>query len=135
MLKVIIRWTYYEDSPRYTSWGWKQKKECVYFYDYDSYVEYIINDLPYSELQKLRLNIYNKYQKLIKFTRFWEIDKDWNKFEGYKLESPIIDIDNTTFAGLIPNNSIRKKFFLWDSVREKYFLKSRFINYIQLNVI
>ena len=135
MLRVVIQGTYYKDSPRYSYWSGRQKKECVYFYEYDDYMGYIIQNMGYSDLQKLRLNIYNKYKKLIKFTKFWELDKDWNKFEWYKLESPIIDIDNTTFAELIPNSSIRKKFFLRDNIKEKYYLKSRFINYIQLNVL
>ena len=132
MLQVVINWTYYKDSHWYSYWNARQKKECVFFYDYDDYVKYIIDSMSYSELQRLRLNIYNKYQKLIKYTKFWEKDNDWNVFEWYKIESPIIDIDNTDFAMLLPNVNIRKRFFTWDSLREKYFLKSRFINYIQM---
>ena len=135
MLRVVIQWTYYKDNHWYSSWSARQKKDCVFFYEYDDYVGYIIQHMDYSDLQKLRLNIYNKYQKLIKFTKFGELDKDWNKFEWYKLESPIIDIDNTDFANLIPNSSVRKNYFIWDSIREKYFLKSKFINYVQLNGI
>ena len=135
MLRVVIQWTYYKENHRYSSWNARQKKECVYFYEYDEYIGYIIQNMDYSDIQKLRLNIYNKYQKLIKFTPFWEVDLDWNKFEWYKLESPIIEIDNTDFALLIPNSSIRKRYFLWDSIREKYYLKSKFINYVQFNVV
>lgn len=132
MLRVVIQWNYYKENKRYSSWNARQKKECVYFYEYDNYVGYIIQNMDYSDLQKLRLNIYNKYHKLIKFTRFTEKDVDWNIFEWYHLESPIIEIDNTDFALLIPNSTIRKRYFIWDDVREKYFLKSKFINYIQL---
>lgn len=131
MLQVVIKWNYYKENHWYSSWNARQKKECVYFVDYDDYVKYILNSMSFSDLQKLRLNIYNKYHKLIKFTPFWEVDKDWNKFEWYRLESPIIDIDNTDFAELLPNVWVRKRFFVWDSIREKYFLKSKFINYIQ----
>ena len=135
MLRVVIQGSYYKEDRRYSSWNARQKKECVYFYDYDDYVGYIIQHMDYSDLQKLRLNIYNKYHKLIKFTPFWEVNVEWEKFEGLKLESPIIDIDNTDFAELIPNSSVRKNYFTWDNIREKYFLKSKFINYINLNVI
>ena len=134
MLRVVIQGTYYKENKRYSSWNARQKKECVFFYDYDDYVGYIIQHMDYSDLQKLRLNIYNKYHKLIKFTPFWEVNMEWQKFEWLKLESPIIDIDNTDFANLIPNHSVRKNYFTWDSIREKYFLKSKFINYVNLNV-
>lgn len=134
MLRVVIQGTYYKENHWYSSWNARQKKECVFFYDYDEYVGYIIQHMDYSDLQKLRLNIYNKYHKLIKFTPFWEVNMEWQKFEWLKLESPIIDIDNTDFANLIPNHSVRKNYFTWDSIREKYFLKSKFINYVNLNV-
>jgi hypothetical protein len=48
----------------------------VYFYDYDKYVGYIINSMDYSELQRFRLALYQKYQKLIKFTPLREVDRD-----------------------------------------------------------
>lgn len=134
MLRIVIQGSYYKENKFYSSFNARQKKECVYFYDYDEYVGYIIQHMGYSDLQRLRLNIYNKYHKLIKFTKFWESNIDWDVFEGYKLESPIIDIDNTEFANLLPTSAIRKTYFIRDSVREKYFLKSKFINYVQLNV-
>ena len=41
MLRVVIQGTYYKDSPRYSYWSGRQKKECVYFYEYDDYMGYI----------------------------------------------------------------------------------------------
>ena len=135
MLQVIIQWTYYKDNHWYSSWNARQKKDCVYFYDYDEYIDYILKQLTYPELQKLRLNIYNKYKKLIKFTKFWEVDIDWNKIDWLKLQSPIIEIDNTDFVELLPSYSIRKRFFEFDNVREKYYLRSDFINYIKFGYV
>lgn len=135
MLQVIIKWTYYKDNHRYSSWNARQKKECVFFYDYDEYIDYILKQLSYSELQRLRLNIYNKYRKLIKYTKFGELDKDWKRFEWLKLESPIIEIDNTDFVELLPSYSIRKRFFEFDNIREKYYLRSDFINYIKFGYV
>ena len=134
MLRVVIHWTYYKEDKRFSSFNARQKKEMVYFYDYDEYIGYIIQNMSYSDIQKLRLNIYNYYHKFIKFTSFWEVNENWEKFEWYNLESPIIDVDNTEFANLLPNHSLRKNYFDWDSVREKYFLKGKFINYVNLNV-
>ena len=135
MLKVIIHWTYYKENHWYSSWNARQKKDCVYFYDYDQYIDYILKQLDYSELQRLRLNIYNRYQKLIKFTKFWEVDLDWNRFEWLKLESPLIELDYTDFVELLPSSSIRKRFFEFDNIREKYYLRSDFINYIKFGYV
>lgn len=136
MLKIVIQWNYYKENKGIfdlTKGRWK--KEMVYFYDYDNLTGYIIQNMEYSDLQKLRLNIYNKYHKLIKFTPFSEMDNNGNKFEWYRLQSPIIEIDNTDFAELIPNALYRKRYFLWDNIREKYYLKWEFINYVKFNVV
>lgn len=136
MLRIVIQWNYYKENKwifDLTKGRWK--KEMVYFYDYDNLTGYIIQNMEYSDLQKLRLNIYNKYHKLIKFTPFTEMDNNGNKFEWYRLQSPIIEIDNTDFAELIPNALYRKRYFLWDNIREKYYLKWEFINYVKFNVV
>lgn len=136
MLRIVIQWNYYKENKGIfdlTKGRWK--KEMVYFYDYDNLTGYIIQNMEYSDLQKLRLNIYNKYHKLIKFTPFTEMDNNGNKFEWYRLQSPIIEIDNTDFAELIPNAMYRKRYFLWDNIREKYYLKWEFINYVKFNVV
>lgn len=135
MLQVVINWNYYKENAWYSVWNARNKKECVYFYDYDDYVKYIIDSMDYSQLQRFRLNIYNKYQKLIKFSSFGEVDLNWNKFEWYKLESPIIDIDNTDLALLLPSTSIRKRFFEFDNIKERYFLKSNFINFVKFGYV
>ena len=133
MLDIIISWTYYKDNVRFSSWNARQKKDCVYFYDYDSYIWYIIQNMDLSELQRLRLKIYQKYKDLIKFTKFWELDRDWNKFEWYKLQSPIIRMSTDDFARLLDLQS-RKRYFVYDNIREKYYYKSEFINYVNINV-
>ena len=132
MLEVVISWTYYKENVYFSSWNARQKKECVYFYDYDKYVWYIISQMDYSELQRFRLAIYQKYQKQIKFTPFREVDREWNIFEWYKLQSPNIIIDNTDFASLLPKD-IRKRYFHWDNVIERYYMHSDFINYCELH--
>ena len=133
MLQVVISWTYYKENVYFSNRNARQKKECVFFYDYDDLVDYIIHHLDYSDLQKFRLAIYQKYQKQIKFTRFIEANNDWDTFEGRNLESPIIDIDYDTFAQLLPYN-YRKKYFVYDNVRESYYLRSDFINYVRFHV-
>lgn len=135
MLKVVINWVYFKKDTWFSSFNARVKKDCVYFYDFDDVVWFVIDQLSYAELQRLRLNIWNQYHKLIKFTEFRESDLNWEIFEGYKIESPVIDIDISDFALLLPNSDLRKKYFVWDSIRERYFFKSDFINYVKFHVV
>lgn len=135
MLQIIIKWKYYKEKSIFNLDKARRKKESVFFVDYDKYTGHIIQNMEYSDLQKLRLNIFNQCYKLLKYVPFKETDKDWNIFEWYDITSPVIDIDSSDFAKLIPSASYRKLYYVRDSFREKYFLKSNFINYINLNVI
>ena len=132
MLQIVIKWRYYKENVYFSSRNARQKKECVYFYDYDDLIDYILHHMDYSDFQRLRLSIYQKFQKKVKFTRFVESDNNGDTFEGRNLESPIIDVDYDTFAQLLPYN-LRKKYFTFDKVRESYYLKSDFINYVRFH--
>lgn len=135
MLKVIIYGTYYKDNSKwYSSWNARNKKDCVYFEDYDDYTWYVIQHMDLSEIWRLKLNIFRKYHDKIKFEKFWEEDYEWNIFTWYYISSPIIEISNTEFASLLPSVKIRKNYFDWDNIKEKYFFKGSFINYVNLNV-
>lgn len=133
MLQAVINWTYYKWKDKmFTDSMWRFKKQSVYFYDYDEYVDHILSQMDVSEIERLKVNIYNRYHKLIKFNPFSEYDiKNW-VFEGLKVSSPIIEIDNTELAELLPNKSLIKKFFDWDPVREKYTFKSDYVNYVNM---
>ena len=134
MLQVVINWVYYKDNAWFSNFNARQKKECVYFYDYDDYIWYIIQNMDYSDLQRLRLRLFQYLKKHIKYTRFWESDINWNKYEWYKLESPIVEIPSDEFFNML-DYKYKKKYCIWDSFREKYYLKSNFINYVNLNVV
>ena len=131
MLQIVFNGRWYENNSWFKKFNWRQKKESVYFYDYDDYVGYIIQHMDYSVLQRFRLNLYNCYKDFITFKKFWEIDKDWNRFRWYDLSSDIIEINNNDFASLIPDSSYRKKFFIYDDLKEKYVLKGDFISFIK----
>lgn len=134
-VQIVIQGKKYNEKFSFCLYKARWKKEMVRFVDRDKYSDYVCTHMEYSDLQKLRLNIYNKYYKLVKFTPFTEQDNNWNIFTWYSLSSPIIEIDNTDFAKLIPNKDYRRRFYMWDSLREKYFFTSKFIDYINKNVI
>lgn len=135
VVQIIIRWKYYKDKSVFNLDKARRKKEMVWFVDRDKYTDYIVDHMEYSDLQKLRLNMYNANYKLVKFTPFSESDINWNVFDWYDVESPVIELDNTDFAKLIPSRDYRKKFYYRDPVREKYFMRSDFIDYVEKNVI
>lgn len=134
MLQIVINWTYYPDNTWFSSWNARQKKECVFFYDYDKYIGYIIQNLEFSDLQRLRLKLFQYYKKQIKYTKFWEENINWEVFKGRKLTSPIIEVPSEVFFNLL-ERKYKKNYLDRDSFRERYFFKSNFINYVNLNVI
>lgn len=133
MLEVVINWVYYDwqDWWRFNFNKWRWKKSSVYFYDYSDEIWYIINHLNYSELEKLRLSIYNYLHDWVKFERFWEENINWELFTGYKISTWVFSIDDSDFACMLPK-IIRRKYFKWDNIKEKYILDWDFINYIRL---
>lgn len=134
MLKVIINGTYYEWQD-YWVFNFKKgrwKYNSVFFFDYSDEIWFIIHSLSDEQLKKLRLAIYNSVHHLVKFTKFVEKNVRWEVFEWYKITSPIIDITDNEFAQIIPDKLIRKKYFVWDNIKERYSLKSDFINYVRL---
>lgn len=104
----------------------------VFFYDYDDVVKFMIDKLSYSELWRLRINIYNYCHDSIKFTSFWEVDLNWNKYEWYNIDSPVILLSYDEFAKLYPNSSLKNKFYIWDKIKERFVLRSSFIDYVKL---
>lgn len=135
MLKIVISGSYFKNDWFFSSFNARVKKDMVYFYDYDEVIGYILDRLSYWELQRLRLNIYDAYHDYIKFTNFRESDINWEVFEWVKILSPVIDLDYSDFAELLPNRDIRKKYFEFDKIRERYYLKSDFINYVKFHVV
>lgn len=133
MFQIVIDNIYYKWSTWLNKFNARLKKNSVYFYDYDNYVKFIIDNLSYSELWKLRLNIYKFCHDKIKFTNFKESDLNGGYFEWVKLHSDIIDIDVSDFALLLPSRDLRKKYFVRDEIRERYFYKSDFIQYVNMH--
>lgn len=131
MLQVVFSGRWIEENHWFQKFNARQKKNCVYFYNYDEYWDYIINHMEYKILERFRLNIYYTYKDYITFKKFWESDIDWNVFTWYDLSSDIINITTDEFAKLIPDSDYRKKFFIWDNIKEKYVLRDSFIYYIQ----
>lgn len=137
MFKVVINWNYFPEWKFASYFNARSKINCVFFLDYDDYFKYIIDNMEYSHLQKFRLNIY-KYalsKKLIKFTKFCDCEVPGDVVIWYTVASEPFELDVDDFAKLLPKTKYKKLYFMYDNLRERYFLKSDFINYIQFHVV
>lgn len=118
-------------------WNWKSlnsrdKLDWVWFYDYSRLIWEMLSEMEYSQIQKLRLEIFKKYKHYINYTSFariengieWSITRDW-----YKVSSGIFKIPLSVFAEMLPRR-IRLKYFNYDRFYEKYMLKTDFIYYL-----
>lgn len=132
MFQIVISGRWFKNDWYFKRFNSRVKKTFVWFYDYDEVVWFIINHLSSSELEKLRLNIYQKYHYQIKFTNFCWYDINWGFYEWIELNSPIIDISYSEFAELLPSQKLKKQYFMYDDIREKYVIDSQFINYVKL---
>lgn len=132
MFQIVISGRWFKSDWYFKRFNSRVKKTFVWFYDYDEVVWFIINHLSSSELEKLRLNIYQKYHNQIQFTNFCWYDNNWGFYEWIELNSPIIDISYSEFAELLPSQKLKKQYFTYDDIREKYIIDSQFINYVKL---
>lgn len=118
-------------------WSWKNLKsrdklEWVWFYDYSKLIGEMLSEMEYSQIQRLRLNIYQLYKHYILFTRCSWIENsiEWNfVVDWYKVSSWIFKLPLSQFASILPNK-IRKKYFNYDRFYEKYMLKTDFIYHL-----
>lgn len=110
----------------------RDKLEWVWFYDYSKLIGDMLSEMDYSQIQKLRLEIFKLYKHYINYTSFsrienavdWTIIRDW-----YKVSSWIFKIPVSVFATILPRR-IRVKYFNYDKFYEKYLLKTDFIYYL-----
>lgn len=118
-------------------WSWKKlnsrdKLDWVWFYDYSKLIGEILSEMEYSQIQRLRLSIYNEYKHYINFTRCSWVENwiDWSLFiDWYKVSSWIFKIPVSKFAIMLPRK-IRNKYFNYDRFYEKYIFKTDFIYYL-----
>jgi len=105
------------------------KINSVWFNDYDLVFQKILNDMDWSEINKFKLNLFNKYKDEIRYLQTTEY-RDWSIYNGYSIPSIDFDVSSNLIALCLPSRSIRNKYFEFDCLRERYFLRSDFIFHI-----
>jgi hypothetical protein len=105
------------------------KIDSVRFADYDVLFWKILSCLTYSEIQKLRFNLFEwyKYQlSCLNVSQFINGDV----LEWYSIVSQDFNVPSHVIACCIPSRKIRDQYFEYDCIKEKYHVKSNFLFHI-----
>jgi len=106
------------------------KINSVWFADYDLFMEKIIQEMDLNDINKFKLALFETFKSdltYIKVTQF----VDWEILEGYAIPSADFNVSSNIIARCIPSRKIRDKFFEYDNLRERYFVKSSFVFYLK----
>lgn len=106
------------------------KISSVWFYDYDLFFEKILWDMSINDINKFKLNLFNGYKQhlsCIKISQFVNSEL----LEWYSIPSCNFEVTSDVIANCIPNRKIRDKYFEYDCLRERYYVKSSFIFYLK----
>lgn len=106
------------------------KIDSVRFYDYDLFFDKVLQGMNYHEINKFKLNLFEWYKhqlSCIKVSQFINGDvTNW-----YSIISQDFNVPSHIIACCIPNRKLRDKYFEYDCLREKYYVKTDFIFYLR----
>ena len=106
------------------------KIDSVWFEDYDYFFEKILSDLTISEINKMKFNLFESCKYSIEWIKCCQI-VDWDCVDWFIISESSFDIPSDLIARCIPSRWIRDKYFDYDCMREKYYVKSDFIYYLK----
>lgn len=106
------------------------KINSVWFYDYDYFFEKLLNDMSLNDINKFKLNLFNSYKQHLSCVKVCQYI-NWETFDWYCIPSLDIDIPWDCIACCVPNRKVRDKYFEYDCLRERYYIKPSFINYLK----
>ena len=106
------------------------KIDSVWFYDYSWFFDKLLQGLSYEEINKLRLNLFEWYKYQLSCVNVSQFI-DWNVINWYSIVSQDFKVPIHVIAVCIPNRKLRDKYFEYDCLREKYYLKPDFIFYLK----
>lgn len=106
------------------------KINSVWFYDYSLFFEKILGDMSLNEINEFKLNLFEAFKQDLSLIRVSQFLNDW-VVEWYSIISSEFNVTSNLIAKAIPSRKIRNKFFEWDCLREKYFVKSSFVFYLK----
>jgi len=117
-----------------TEKSWKmstrEKINSVWFYDYDLFFDKVLQGMDYNDINKFKLNLFEWYKYNLSCVRVSQFNNgivtDW-----YSIVSSEFKVPSNVIACCIPSRKLREKYFEYDCLREKYYVKTDFIFYLK----
>ena len=106
------------------------KIDSVWFYDYDLFFEKILQGLSYNEINKLKFNLFEWYKTQLEYINVSQF-VNGTVYDWYSIISKDFNVPSNVIACCIPSRNVRDKYFEYDCLREKYYIKSDFIFYLK----
>lgn len=106
------------------------KIESVRFYDYSLFFQKVLQGMNYNDINKFKLNLFQWYKDKLSCVRVSQF-VNGDVLDWYSIISQDFDVSSHIIASCIPSRRIRDKYFEYDCLREKYYVKSDFIFYLK----
>lgn len=106
------------------------KIDCVWFYDYDLFFWKVLEGMSYNEINKFKLNLFEWYKHQISYVNVSQFING-DVINWYSITSQDFNVPSHIIACCIPSRRLRDKYFEYDCLREKYYIKSDFIFYLK----
>ena len=106
------------------------KIDSVWFYDYDLFFEKVLQGMSYNEINKFKLNLFEWYKTQLSYVNVSQF-VDGDVYNWYSIISQDFSVSSHVIACCIPSRSLRDKYFEYDCLRERYYIKSDFIFYLK----
>lgn len=106
------------------------KINSVWFADYDLFMEKIIGDMDLNDINKFKLNLFEIYKSDLSYVHVSQY-LDWDILEWFGIPSYDFNVTSNIIARCLPSRKLRDRYFEWDCLRERYFVKSSFIFYLK----
>ena len=110
--------------------SWRWKIDSVWFYDYDLFFDKVLQGMSYSDINKFKLNLFEWYKYNLSCIRVSQFINDTVK-DWYSIISQDFNVPSHVIACCIPSRKLRDKYFEYDCLREKYYVKTDFIFYLK----
>ena len=106
------------------------KIDSVWFADYSLFFDKVLQGMDYNEINKFKLNLFEWYKHNLSCIRVSQFVND-TVTDWYSIISQDFNVPSHVIASCIPSRKIRDKYFEYDCLREKYYVKTDFIFYLK----
>lgn len=106
------------------------KIDSVWFYDYSLFFDKLLQGMNYNEINKFKLNLFEWYKHSLSCIKVCQY-VNGEVLDWFSIISQDFNIPSHVIACCIPSRRLRDKYFEYDCLREKYYVKTDFIFYLK----